>query len=173
MALRRMVRTLAILLVLTANVSCDQLSKRYVRNQVGTGETISFLDNHFIVTRVENTGAFLSLGNSLPRMWKTILLSIIPLSILIAAGLAVFRYHHIDKRTITGICFVLGGGIGNIFDRILYGSVTDFLYLDLILFRTGVFNMADVSIMTGLFIIIAATYCRPAPRLTGKQQPKH
>ncbi len=47
--------------------------------------------------------------------------------------------------------FIIGGGIGNLYDRILYGSVTDFLHMDFQLFRTGIFNMADVSIMIGVF----------------------
>ena len=53
-----------------------------------------------------------------------------------------------------GLCFVIGGGVGNLFDRILYGSVTDFLYLKFGIFQTGIFNMADVSIMTGISIVL-------------------
>ena len=49
-----------------------------------------------------------------------------------------------------GLCFVIGGGVGNLFDRMVYGSVTDFLYLKFGVFQTGIFNMADVSIMTGM-----------------------
>ena len=57
-----------------------------------------------------------------------------------------------------GICFMVGGGIGNIYDRVIYGSVTDFLHIDFVLFQTGVFNLADVSIMIGLFMVIVASY---------------
>ena len=53
-----------------------------------------------------------------------------------------------------GMCFLIGGGIGNIIDRLLYGSVTDFLHIDFGLFRTGIFNLADVSIMIGIGILI-------------------
>ena len=53
-----------------------------------------------------------------------------------------------------GMCFLIGGGIGNIIDRLLYGSVTDFLHIDFGLFRTGIFNLADVSIMVGIGILI-------------------
>ena len=52
-----------------------------------------------------------------------------------------------------GLCFVIGGGVGNLLDRIVYGSVTDFLYLKFGIFQTGIFNMADVSIMTGMFLV--------------------
>ena len=48
-----------------------------------------------------------------------------------------------------GLACVLGGGIGNLYDRVLYGSVTDFLHIDFGLFQTGIVNLADVSIMVG------------------------
>ena len=59
-----------------------------------------------------------------------------------------------------GLCFVIGGGVGNLLDRILYGSVTDFLYLKFGIFQTGIFNMADVSIMTGMFLIFLQFFFR-------------
>jgi signal peptidase II len=55
---------------------------------------------------------------------------------------------------IIGISFIIGGGIGNIFDRIVHGSVTDFLHIDMGIFKTGIFNLADVSIMFGTACIL-------------------
>lgn len=49
---------------------------------------------------------------------------------------------------------IIGGGLGNINDRIIYGSVTDFLYFDFVLFHTGIVNMADISLTIGFFILI-------------------
>ena len=49
---------------------------------------------------------------------------------------------------------MVGGGIGNIYDRLIHGSVTDFLHLDFGLFQTEIFNMADVSIMVGMLTIL-------------------
>ena len=59
-----------------------------------------------------------------------------------------------SKITFLGICFIIGGGIGNIFDRIWHGSVTDFIYIEYQPFHTGVFNVADLSITTGALLII-------------------
>jgi signal peptidase II len=56
------------------------------------------------------------------------------------------------------MCFLIGGGIGNIYDRIKFGSVTDFLHIDFILFRTGIFNLADVSIMIGIGILLLHSF---------------
>ena len=59
-----------------------------------------------------------------------------------------------------GLACVLGGGIGNLYDRVLYGSVTDFLHIDFGLFQTGIFNLADVSIMVGAFLLAAEMFLK-------------
>ena len=55
---------------------------------------------------------------------------------------------------VLGLTFIVGGGLGNIIDRIHYGSVTDFLHMDFGIVRTGIFNLADVSIMIGAILIM-------------------
>jgi signal peptidase II len=69
-------------------------------------------------------------------------------------GLVYLFLKPVSGNMLIGLCFVVGGGVGNLFDRILYGSVTDFLYLKFGIFQTGIFNMADVSIMAGMSIIL-------------------
>ena len=71
-----------------------------------------------------------------------------------------FLRTDMSRSAFIGLAFVVGGGIGNIYDRAIYGSVTDFLHLDFYLFKTGVFNLADVSIMTGVFIVLIAFMIR-------------
>ena len=146
---------LALLLLLVAlNIGCDQVSKIIVRQKIDYNETINVIKNHFIITKVENTGAFLSAGNNLPEVIKFILLIILPILVL-GYGLFYLIYKiNLPKAIQIGMCFLIGGGIGNIYDRIIYGSVTDFLHMDFGLFRTGVFNFADVSIMIGIGILL-------------------
>jgi signal peptidase II len=108
--------------------------------------------------RVENTGAFLSLGNSLPKMVRFILLSLIPLAILGFGIGYLFTKKNLSKSMLLGFAFVIGGGIGNLYDRLVYGSVTDFMHIDFVIFQTGIFNMADVSIMTGMAIVIIGSF---------------
>jgi signal peptidase II len=86
--------------------------------------------------------------------WKTILLAIFPILILGLGIMYLFLKKGLSNLSVLGICLLLGGGIGNIYDRIIYGSVTDFLHADLIIFQTGIFNIADMSIMTGIGLII-------------------
>jgi signal peptidase II len=147
-------RILLILSIIVTNIGCDQVSKKIVRNKMAADENISFIGNHLTVTRVENSGAFLSLGDALPRATKNILLSVLPLLILAFVFVYTLTKNTISPIPLTGLCFIIGGGIGNIFDRLVYGSVTDFLHIDFGIFRTGIFNMADVSIVAGTLIIL-------------------
>ncbi len=151
---KNLVRVVAIFVVLIANIGCDQISKNIARNNLAKHEAIGLLNDHITIMRVENTGAFLSAGHNLPPTLKFMLLTILPVFIL-AIGLLYVLTKNFSKITTLSICFVIGGGIGNIYDRVMHGSVTDFLHIDFIVFETGIFNMADVSIMVGMFLIVA------------------
>lgn len=144
--------------VLVVNVGCDQLSKGIVRREVDYHETISVIGSHLILTKVENTGAFLSLGHALPNPLKWVLLIVFPVVALGGAMLYLAATKSLSRYAVLGISFIIGGGIGNLYDRVIHGSVTDFLHIDLGIVRTGIFNMADVSIMTGLVIVLFETF---------------
>lgn len=151
-------RNSLIVMIVLFNVGCDQISKTIVRKEVAYNASISLIDNYLILTRVENIGAFLSAGSSLPFLMRFVLLTMIPVIFLIYGLYLIISKPHMGKMLVTGWCFVIGGGIGNLYDRIIHGSVTDFLHLDLVIFQTGIFNLADVSIMTGMIIILAAQF---------------
>jgi signal peptidase II len=160
MTTNRLLKIFLILSIVIVNIGCDQVSKKMVRQHISPYEAIHLLNDHLTVTHVENTGAFLSAGDSLPKAAKNILLSLLPL-IAIAIGMVyVLSKQTMTNTMLTGFCFVIGGGAGNIFDRIMYGSVTDFLHINFGLFQTGIFNMADLSIMTGVAIILLETFFR-------------
>lgn len=117
-------------------------------------ETIGYFHNHFVITKVENTGAFLSLGNDMSKSGRSIFLLLIPAAMLVFGLVYLFIKPNLPTLALVGFSCVIGGGIANIFDRIYYGSVTDFLYIDLGIAHTGVFNLADVSIVTGLLLVL-------------------
>jgi signal peptidase II len=154
MKAKRIIRTLIIIAVLCCNIGCDQVSKKIVRQKVEYNQQISLVNSFLVLTKVENTGAFLSVGHALPRTARIVLLNLLPLLVLGFALIYLLTKKNLSNRLIVGLCFIIGGGVGNIYDRILYGSVTDFLHMDFILFRTGIFNMADVSILIGTFLVL-------------------
>jgi signal peptidase II len=120
---------------------------------------ISFLNDHISLSKVENTGAFLSLGDSLKGPLRMILLNIIP-SIAILYGLFFIFTKNLNSVTLFALILIIGGGAGNLYDRIAHGSVTDFLYINFVIFQTGVFNVADMSIMAGMFIILIHSFLK-------------
>jgi Lipoprotein signal peptidase len=128
MSTKTVIRIVLILLIITVNIGCDQFSKKMVKRSVLPYETIHVFNSHLTVTRVENSGAFLSAGDSMSKASKQIFLTLIPIVAMIL-GLVYLFLKPVSGNMLIGLCFVIGGGVGNLFDRILYGSVTDFLYL--------------------------------------------
>jgi signal peptidase II len=149
----RILRLLIILSLVMTNVGCDQLSKSVVREKIAYHETIELIGDNLILMKVENTGAFLGLGSTLHPLLKNLLLLTLPAIVLIMMLGIVVLNAQLPKEVIFGLTCIIGGGVGNVLDRITYGSVTDFMHLDFGIIRTGIFNMADVSILMGTLCI--------------------
>jgi signal peptidase II len=150
----KIIKSLLISALILINIGCDQVSKTIVRQHISSYDDIRFVNKYVTLMKVENTGAFLSSGSNLPKPLKNILLNMLPLTALLGGLYYLFTKKDIPNVIRLGLCCILGGGIGNLYDRLLYGSVTDFLHIDFVLFQTGIFNMADMSIMTGMFTIL-------------------
>jgi len=157
MKISRMFRMLLIFGLILLNVGCDQVSKSVARKHIDAREKISVIGEYVILMKTENKGAFLGFLSSMENpILKAIFLIILPISVLLFILRMIVINTDLDKYMIFGLCCIIGGGIGNLYDRILYRSVTDFMHIDLGgIFKTGIFNMADVSVMlgTGLLII--------------------
>ena len=154
MILKNSLRIALIIVIIVLNISCDQISKEIVRKSVKEYENIPLINGYFTLTRIENSGAFLSLGDTLPDLLRFILLTFIPILVLAGGLVFLFLKKELSQLLVIGFSFVIGGGIGNLYDRILYGSVTDFFHMNFVIFQTGIFNMADVSIMVGMGLVI-------------------
>ena len=152
-------RNLYIISLVVLNIILDQLSKFWIRGNVAPYNDINIIADYFIITNVENSGAFLGLGSDFSPVIKSILLLALPVGVLVTVLVYVFKDKSIDKLSLIGYSSIIGGGIGNIYDRFLYGSVTDFLFIDLGgVFKTGIFNIADLSVTTGMILIIWASF---------------
>ena len=152
-------RNISITILIAVSILLDQLSKFLIRQNVDQYSEINLIGDYFILTTVENSGAFLGMGSDFSPFIKTIFLLILPVIVLICIMVYVYRDKEIDKISLIGFCFIIGGGIANIYDRILYGSVTDFLFIDLGgIFKTGIFNIADLSVTTGMILILLISF---------------
>lgn len=154
-------RTIFIIVLIVINIVIDQISKFWVRANViprtdtQPSERISLIGDSFTMMNVENAGAFLGLGSDLNPTLRLILLLILPIVVLTLVMRHILKDKDMDQWSLIGFCCVIGGGIANVYDRIVYGSVTDFLYIDLGgVFKTGIFNLADVSVTTGMVLLL-------------------
>ena len=152
-------RNISITILITLSFLLDQLSKFLIRQNIDQYSELKLIGDYFILTNVENSGAFLGMGSDFSPFLKTIFLLILPIIVLIFIMIYVYRDKQIDKISLIGFCLIIGGGIGNIYDRILYGSVTDFLFIDFGgIFKTGIFNIADLSVTTGMILILLMSF---------------
>ncbi len=150
-------RSVFTIIIIVLNIVIDQISKFWVRANV-TSET-ELIGNYFTLHNVENEGAFLGMGSDLNPTIKLIVLLILPIVVLGFVLRYVFKDKSIDKLSLIGFSCIIGGGFANIYDRMLYGSVTDFFHIDLGgVFKTGIFNIADLSVTTGMIMIITASF---------------
>ena len=159
-------RTLLIFGLIVINIIADQVSKFWVRANVELGSESSIIGNTFTLHNVYNKGAFLGIGSDMNPTLKIIFLLVLPVIVLLIALRYLLTNKGLDQWTIVGLSFVIGGGIGNIYDRIVEGQVTDFWHIDFGgVFRTGIFNVADVSVMIGMGCILMSAI------LNRKQKP--
>lgn len=154
-------RTLLITILIIFNIAIDQISKFWVRANVVAGSKSEIFGDYLTLHNVENEGAFLGLGSDFNPILKIVLLNVLPIVVLTLVLIHVFKDKTLDKYSLIGFCCIIGGGIANVYDRILYKSVTDFWHIDLGgVFRTGIFNIADMSVMTGMGLLILGNFIK-------------
>jgi len=153
------IRSLLILILVIFNIGLDQISKGIVRETVIPGSRTELLGKQLQLMNVENSGAFLSMGSDSNPTVKLIFLLILPVIVLGVILYYVLTNTTLDRLSIVGFSSIAGGGIANLYDRFLYGSVTDFLFMDFGgVFRTGIFNVADLSVTTGMILLLFSSF---------------
>ncbi|WP_426432371.1 signal peptidase II [Winogradskyella sp. HB-48] len=148
-------RNIFIVLLIAFNITIDQISKVIVRANIEIKEVIELIGNKFILTNVYNEGAFLGMGSDMNKTLKTIFLLILPTIVLGYVIYYIIKTKELDRLSLIAFCCIIGGGIANVFDRIVFGKVTDFFFIDLGgVFKTGIFNVADISVTAGMIMLL-------------------
>lgn len=152
---QRILRALGAVVIV---VGLDRLTKIWAVRELRTAPVRSYLNDTFRLLYAENEGAFLSLGSSLSDEIRYWVLAILPILVLGYLVYHLLRAPDINRWQVLAIGLILGGGGSNIFDRLLAGSVVDFMNLGIGSLRTGIFNVADVAIMIGLGLMLPFTF---------------
>lgn len=128
-------------------VILDQIVKAWVRSTLPkTGDTAPFIPGVLRLLHVENTGAAFSMGEG-----KGFFFVAIAVAIFILALLAVWK-EDLSVPFALALGAVAGGGIGNMIDRLVQGSVTDFFATQFMDFP--VFNVADIFVTLGVICVL-------------------
>lgn len=144
---------LALLALALLTIACDRMTKQAAEAALSGGARRSFLNDVVRLEYVENAGAFLSLGASLPPWARTGLFTIGAGACLLA-GLALSLRQRWSPRAALGLTLVAAGGASNLIDRLARGTVTDFMNVGIGPLRTGIFNLADVAITLGAVLVV-------------------
>jgi signal peptidase II len=115
---------------------------------------VSALDGHLRLILAENRGAFLSLGADLDPLVRAVLFNGCVALALIGGLIWVIAHEHPFSELIP-LSLILGGGTGNLIDRLSRsGAVSDFIFVRFGPLRTGIFNLADAFITTGVIALL-------------------
>ncbi len=132
----------------------DRITKVFFSRVLDVGESIPVLGSMLTMTLVHNTGIAFGLFRD-----QGIVFIIVPISAILLLIYNIFYYHHnreeLSSAYIVAFSMILGGAIGNLIDRIVFGYVIDFIDFQI----WPVFNIADSSITVGAVII--AFMCIP------------
>ena len=159
-------KLLLFILLIFGSVGCDRVTKGLAKTHLsGLGE-LSYLHDTFRLVYVENPGAALSLGADWHPDLKFWVLSLLPLTVLLLVlGFVLKNMNKLGWAHLVGLGLIIAGGAGNLLDRFLNNSlVPDFMNLGINGLRTGIFNVADVCITTG--IIVTLVYYKSMERAT-------
>ena len=144
-----------LLLIALAVIVLDRMSKLVVARKIEMGSAITVIPNVFRITHVLNTGAAFSMfaesASPLAVRIGLIVFSIIATGIVLAL---VWRYGRTWSAASIGFALVLGGAVGNLYDRAVLHYVVDFLEVHIFTYHWPDFNVADSAISVGAVLLL-------------------
>ena len=135
-------------------VAVDQLTKAIVRATLPLHSSITLLPGLVDFTHVRNTGAAFGILNGADFPFKTAVIAFVATAALIGVGMyaASLAHHQLVARI--GLALIIGGAAGNLLDRVIAGSVVDFVDVYWRTYHFWAFNVADSAITVGVGIMI-------------------
>jgi signal peptidase II len=140
--------------IFLVNYCLDRITKSLALKYLSNREPIRLFHDLLIFRYAENTGAFLSMGTHWNVAIKYLVLLIIPIIICII-GIGHLMFREQKRYRIIIISCIIGGGIGNLVDRLFNAfKVIDFINVGIGNIRTGILNVADLSVTFGCIALM-------------------
>jgi len=126
----------------------DIVSKRLVVNFIDLNSSINIINNFFSLTYVKNTGVAFSLLEG--YVWLVVIATVVILYMIVKY----IKNNVNNKYELIGYGFIIGGAVGNLCDRIIFGYVIDFLDFNILGYDFPIFNLADTFIVIGVILLM-------------------
>src|SRR5438874_3458540 len=135
-------------------VAVDQATKAMVRSSLQVHDSVTIIPGLMDFTHVLNSGAAFGFLNGVDFPFKTVVIALIAAAALIGVGVyaASLAHHQLIARL--GLALIIGGAAGNLLDRLVAGSVVDFVDVYWRTHHFWAFNVADSAISVGVAIMI-------------------
>jgi signal peptidase II len=153
-------------------IGLDQLAKFAADTGLKGAGVVRLVGDLVVLVYAQNTGAFLSMGSQLGETGRIALLIVLPVAVLTAFAVIYLRKKKLARRDLALLSLLMGGGLGNIVDRIFRGQVTDFLLFQLTpKIRTGVMNLADLYILGVVILVLVEALGKRKPDESAAKEP--
>jgi len=145
-------------LIAAAVFLLDRATKLFIRSRVTFWDNFAVIPNFFSIVHTENRGAAFGMFSDSTSVLRPILLVVLALGVMVFISVLLLRpgtggivstwYLRL------GLALVLGGAMGNVYDRVLRGAVTDFLEFYFGNYTFPAFNVADSAISVGAVLLL-------------------
>jgi signal peptidase II len=146
-------------LVIAAGILvADRLSKLWIEANLSVVDSFSVIPGFFDIVHTKNRGAAFGMFSESDHPMRGFLLIGVSLAVLVFIAVAILKPSRSGltptRVTMMGLALILGGALGNMYDRVVHGEVTDFLEFYLGQYRFAAFNVADSAITIGAGLLI-------------------
>jgi signal peptidase II len=132
----------------------DRFTKWIIETHVSVLDTRHVIPGFFDIIHSSNRGVAFSLFHNSTSPWRTTLLIIAAVVALAIVGWMIGRSSGADRLTLYGLALIFGGALGNLFDRVARGAVTDFLDFYMGDMHWPAFNVADSAVVIGSCLLL-------------------
>jgi signal peptidase II len=132
----------------------DRFTKWIVETRVSFIDTYRVIPGFFDIVHSQNRGVAFGLFNDGVSEWRTPLLLLFSLAAVVIVAVILWNADRLDRLSLAGFALILGGAAGNVFDRLVWGRVTDFLEFYVGDYHWPTFNIADSAIVIGSGLLL-------------------
>jgi len=141
-------------LIALSIIMLDRFTKWTIAHRLNLHDGITVIPGFFKIIHAENPGAAFGMFADSPAPWKTGVLIFFSIVALLVVSMLLWKNSHTLTSTGVGLSLILGGAVGNLWDRVVNHQVVDFLLFYIRQYQWPAFNVADSAIVTGACLLV-------------------